>query len=319
MLDLLKSQNSSRVNEIENHFKKLTGHPVLLFSSARNALYSLTEALELNRKNEIYIPPYSALCLYECFGRSLNISTHLLNQEIVLVNHKWGTIQKSTCDLVNQFVIEDSCDAYLTPGSDLFPNGGQVQLVSLPKILGTISGGLLLFKSQDDPLYVRLRDIQKSQNPSSRLILKKWVYYKSKMRFQGDWEQLEFKQKGINWLESLLLLNVLPEYAKNLRTVDERLKAISKLVGARLNQSSYSGPVAILKTENGRLDEDLQFSESIIRKYHLDLSFMNGEKKQYSEVLIFPIHLGVSDSVFAINLKWLEKEAKKLGAIQLIN
>jgi putative PLP-dependent aminotransferase (TIGR04422 family) len=317
--DVFTTNNHIRRAQIEDFFLRLTGYEVLLFSSARNALYAVTEVLELNRDKKVYLPPFSALCLYECFGRKMNISTDLISPNVLVINHKWGTIQTTKCNDEKVFIIEDSCDAYLGLGERMFPNKGRIQVISLPKILGTVSGGLIFFNNPNDELRKKLRDRQLMGKTRHRLFLKKLIYYKFDMKFQKNWEQIEFDSRGVSWGDTLQILNVLKEYESNRLKLQARRSSLASIFETSNITTEYLGPVAIIRALNSPLEILTQFEGSIIKKYHLDTSLGNGENIPYDEVAIFPIHIGISDKVFTENVHKIAALVNKGHSYILIN
>jgi len=317
--DLLITNNHERRARIEEYFYRLTGYEVIVFSSARNALFTVVEALEMSRNSKVYIPPYSALCLYECFGRKINISTDLMSPDLVLINHKWGTHQITNSNNETALLIEDSCDAFLGSEDLMFPNNGRVQVISLPKILGTVSGGLLFFRDSKDPLLPKLRQMQMTGKTRNSLFLKKYVYYRFDMKRQKNWEQIEFESRGVSWADTLQILNALPEYDSNRRKLQARRDSVASLMNKVNPTNKYLGPVAIISSLNSPLDVLTLHKGSILKIYHLDCSFRNGENKPYSEVAIFPIHLGISDKVFNENLMRISDLINQGHIYDLIN
>lgn len=317
--DLLTTRNRARTSHIEDYFNQLTGYEVILFSSARNALFALVEELEFTRKSKVYLPPFSALCLYECFGRKIDISTDLIAPDITLVNHKWGTIHQTKSKSDSSILIEDSCDALISSGENMFPNGGRIQIISLPKIMGTVSGGLVFFKESDDPLLDKIKNRQRKSTASQKLFWKKLIYYKTNMKRQKNWEQIEFESRGVNWLDSLEIMNVIPDYQNNLLKLQYRLEMVCKVLGKMNRSTNYLGPVAILNGIKSDYDQLAYDEQSIIKKYHLDTKFRNGESNPLEEVLIFPIHLGIREEIFQSNLNQLANAVSQGANFTLLN
>lgn len=317
--NLLTTGHSGRTLYIEDYFSKLTGYEVILFSSARNALFAVVEELGFSRTNKVFLPPFSALCLYECFGRKINISTDLIAPDITVVNHKWGTIHQTESKSDSSIVIEDSCDALISSGENMFPNGGRIQIFSLPKILGTVSGGLVFFKESGDPLLKKIQNRQKTSKASQKLFWKKFIYYKTNMKRQKNWEQIEFESRGVNWLDTLEIINAIPDYQNNLLKLQNRLEKVSKVLGGMNRRSRYFGPVAILKGSESDHHQLASHKQSIMKQYHFDTKFRNGEDQLFEEVLIFPIHSGVSEEIFQSNLNKIANAIQQGAKLTLLN
>jgi len=145
------------VDYVENLFAQLfpSGHPVLC-SSARAALVLALRYLEVSRSNFVGVFPFASHCVLDAVSRCatpLCSALHADNDLIArVIYHQWGFVQNQPAK-VN--TIEDAVDTLCVPNTQLFPSGGMFELWSLPKILGTSSGGILWCKDPDTAKEVR--------------------------------------------------------------------------------------------------------------------------------------------------------------------
>lgn len=138
-----------------------SGYPVLC-SSGRSALYLALSASGTSRKSFVGVFPYASHCVLDSISRIATPSTGSTANSAALrvVYHQWGYVQELS---LAPDSIEDCVDTLCIPGTELFPGGGNFEIWSLPKILGTTSGGILWCKNPEKALQVKkLRDKQGS-------------------------------------------------------------------------------------------------------------------------------------------------------------
>jgi putative PLP-dependent aminotransferase (TIGR04422 family) len=148
--------------ETERIEKKLfemfpTGYPVLC-SSGRSALYLALSGIGTSRHSYVGVFPFASHCVLDTISRIATPATGTSAnfQPIRLVYHQWGYVQEYN---LPSNTIEDCVDTLCLPGTNLFPGGGDFEIWSLPKILGTTSGGILWCKNKEMAIQIkRLRD-----------------------------------------------------------------------------------------------------------------------------------------------------------------
>ena len=134
-----------------------SGYPVLC-SSGRAALTLALEKSNKSRGDLVGLFPYASHCVIEAVSR---ITTPLLgptaiHADLRIVYHQWGYVQEKNLPLNT---IEDCVDTLCVPGTELFPGGGCFEIWSLPKILGTTSGGILWCRTEENASQVKkIRD-----------------------------------------------------------------------------------------------------------------------------------------------------------------
>ena len=311
--DRITNSNKSMFikKEIEDDFSERFGYRTMLFSSARNALYQLMLAKEITRSDKVYIPNFSSFCLYSIFGQCASVSTDYNNQKIVLVNHKWGITNSTHANSDTAVIIEDSCDSIITEKSSVFPNSGDYQIISLPKIIGTTSGGLIIFRKSNDVILEKLIISRTSGSNRNNQFKLKSKYYKYNMSKFSEWEHFEYFFQGLSRPELIHIFKNLPKLDQNFEIIQSRRAEIRKVFKNYSIGTSYTGPVAIFRIADKKDYKD-SLGEGLIRKYFFDLTLMNSENTELSPVYVFPIHIGISDEDFMLGLGSIVAENSRL-------
>jgi putative PLP-dependent aminotransferase (TIGR04422 family) len=166
---------SSTASEIELKLTELFpgGSPVFM-SSARAGICLTLSHLNLSRSDVVALFPYASHCVIEAVGRVAAPAPAKYQNEVAarLVYHQWGYVQQQKA---NQNTIEDAVDSLCRPGASLFPAGGNYEIWSLPKILGTLFGGVVWCRNYEDALKLRItRDLTSSGGWGLRVLGRKW-------------------------------------------------------------------------------------------------------------------------------------------------
>ncbi|NML86972.1 MAG: putative PLP-dependent aminotransferase [Polaromonas sp.] len=161
--------------EIEAKLRTLfpSSEPVL-FSSARAGLTAVLEVLGLSRPDLIWTPPFSSHCVLEAIAHvctPIPVVAEVGDIAAALVYHQWGHINQSSFSS-NVRIIEDSVDSLLIPGSSPFAIGGDFALWSLPKVLGTQSGGVVFCRHAERAS--ALRALRASRSSSALQAFLRW-------------------------------------------------------------------------------------------------------------------------------------------------
>ena len=141
-----------------------TGYPVLC-TSARVAIVLVLKALGLKRLSSVRSFPYASHCLLDAISRvATPIPIHdTSDANVRIVNHQWGYVQRVNNQ--NEILIEDAVDTLCEIGTALFPNDGDFEVWSLPKILGTTSGGVVWCR--DAVVADQVRQLRDEPGPST--------------------------------------------------------------------------------------------------------------------------------------------------------
>ena len=139
----LNKYSQRKLDYIENFFrKKYKAKYAFLAPSSRSSINILLRFLKFSRSHLVNIPKWSSHCLFETIGSITNLTVQNFNSDLVVVFHKWGnTFQYSN---KSQIIIEDSVDSLPKKNFKPFVNNGIQEIISLPKIIGAYSGGIVL-------------------------------------------------------------------------------------------------------------------------------------------------------------------------------
>lgn len=153
---------SKKISSIEDTLETLfpSGYPVLC-SSGRAAIGLALEFLDLKRNDFLGVFPFASHCVLDAVSRYTTPLTgrSSKNTKNRIVYHQWGYVQEYN---LPANTIEDCVDTLCVPGAKLFPAGGIFEIWSLPKILGTSSGGVLWCRDKEVANQIRaIRDSRK--------------------------------------------------------------------------------------------------------------------------------------------------------------
>ncbi|TAL66349.1 MAG: putative PLP-dependent aminotransferase [Legionella sp.] len=162
----------------------LGGYPVLC-SSGRVALVLALIESGMTRESLVGVFPYASHCVLDAIAR---VATPLAGSaaksaHLRVVYHQWGFVQETELPSNS---IEDCVDTLCIPGAALFPGGGRFEVWSLPKILGTTSGGILWCRDRETAKKIStLRDKRGGGNFQWLMRLLAGVYPKAHDYWQG--------------------------------------------------------------------------------------------------------------------------------------
>lgn len=223
----------------------------VIFSSARNGIRCILKSHNVGRHDIFYLPKYSSHCLFETVARDCcPNSDPQSNQSLAGMLHyyQWG-IKCTAPDIQCDLKILDMADSLPNIGRK-FPTTYEFSVVSLPKILGNLFGGVVFCGSK---LHAeRLRNIRnKSKHP----------YFNSCLRIAGQksdkmyklWHGNESNYLGLN---SIILKDIWRKAVNIEHIIKERLalqKEIIKNLGleGKINNESLLSnlPLIISKTD----------------------------------------------------------------------
>ena len=206
----------------------------VLFPSARAGLSAIL-SIHLSRENYVWVPPFASHCVISSVGLAATPTPFMNNQvAATLVFHQWGYVHKPE---TRGLIIEDSVDTLIEPNGRLFPNDGRYELLSLPKIFGSMFGGIVLCQNREDAR--ALRRIREE-----RTILK-WQHVLNKLR--SNLSQACF----INWNHAEPENGFLPAVI-----CEDIYKKISCLDDMVTTRKAMLGKVKSLKFKtNGKISE----------------------------------------------------------------
>jgi putative PLP-dependent aminotransferase (TIGR04422 family) len=267
----------------------------MVMPSGRAAISLVLRYLDIGRGHTVFAPRWSSHCVWDVLGRFGNPTCVCpQNADVVLAVHKYArpTHYRSAS---GPTVIEDACDALLPRGKIAFPNDGRFGVVSLPKVAGTWTGGVLAIRDEADAVRLRRMRAGIPYNGISRIQgEKRWLSAKGKLRRCEDWAACEYANVHPD-LTSLQFLHGNLQWAleANARTISKRLKALlnSPLTAAaeRCLETGWLPPVLPV--------EEMKNMQYPLLKRHLSLSD-DGNDPAFRPCYLIPLHFGVDDPHF---------------------
>ncbi len=293
--------------KIESFFEDEFNVNVVLVPSGRAAISLLLKHHKIGRSHSCYSPPFSSFCVWEAIGRHCNPTIQFNEKvDVALAVHKWAEVYKLP-KKSKALVIEDSVDSIFKDSSSLFPNNGQYELISLPKTIGTYSGGLILIRNKQ--LTTTLREGLKGNIElgiyQSRL---KYLSAKKLNAKYSDWSLMEHLNTSIDENGLNNISTNLKNYTLNRSLILERIERLSG-VNHLLNK------IANTSLKKGRCPSVLTIPMKFIQKQAVTTDFMIRNKSshfrfenlEFSPHLLLPLHLGISNRRFNLYLNQLQK------------
>ena len=268
---------------IEKKFNQMfpSGYPVLC-SSGRVALYIAINEYNLARENRINLFPYASHCVINSIARLTSPVPYTENDKTDIIYHQWGI----THEVNHVPLIEDSVDSLYELNTPLFCQGANFEIWSLPKILGTSSGGILWCKKESDAERIRKRMNHTKGITFSWLL--RIMSYKYSL-FYNLWEGTEKGYKGVSRIQRNEIYFKINSWCQLVKNRKEKLRLFKK----------YS----ILKDKEfkGRLPSCLPI-KSKLNKEQLSVLGLATDKRHFLhnnnliKVLPLPIHQDVDIS-----------------------
>ena len=142
-------KNVNLYSKIESFFSELFQTHVILMPSGRASISLLIKYFKTNRSHIVFAPKWTSHCVWDMITRFANPSIDCSEKcDTIIAVHKWGNIEKLSKQYAAN-IIEDSVDSLIINSKSLFPNNGDFEIISLPKIIGSYTGGLILVKNKE--------------------------------------------------------------------------------------------------------------------------------------------------------------------------
>lgn len=131
------------------------GVPVVV-SSGRVGLVLALEQLGIRRVDPVGLFPYASHCVIESVGRvgSPVCDSSAATMPRRVIYHQWGYVQEHAR---GGHIVEDAVDSFCLPSAMLFPAGGDFEVWSLSKLLGSLGGGVLWCRDEAAAATIRAR------------------------------------------------------------------------------------------------------------------------------------------------------------------
>jgi len=188
----------------------------------------------------------------------------------------------------------------------LFPNGEEAAFISLPKVVGSLSGGIVLFNSKKMHKNVyaimrrnQMRNIELGQWQSRQKCLdvlgrrsddfSTWLHYENQNTFISNSECFDIYSKMLRYFTNGQMLRNRSDYLESLVSTEKR-------------DHSRVGPVVVFSRSTSeaiasKIDKlDVKPHNFLWR--HFDFSRSGDCNPDYSKAAIAPIHAGISEKIF---------------------
>jgi putative PLP-dependent aminotransferase (TIGR04422 family) len=287
----LNRPDKKTILTIESFFSKILLADAILVPSGRAAINMTLQFLGANRAQNVFAPQFSSHCVWDAISRVSCPTTSLLTRaDIVIAVHKWGRVAKLKNRSMHGEIIEDSVDSIVEDASSLFPLGGICEVISLPKVLGSYCGGIVVTKNQDLGKYMR-RIRKKNQELGTHQSYLKFLKASGDLKAPfTDWSYLESSNTALEGNGGDSIHDCLGNWKKNGDIIRSRLdKAISLFKNVSIDQKS------------GRLPPVLAFpvtatDTSVMVRYENSTGYLDAPK--YKKCALLPLHFGVTDKAF---------------------
>jgi len=299
---LISAPKFISVAVIEEELSRLFpgGYPVL-FSSARAALVLALIESGMVRESLVGIFPYASHCVLDAIAR---VATPLSGPTAKLaslrvVYHQWGYVQET--DLPSN-TIEDCVDTLCIPGATLFPGGGRFEIWSLPKIVGTSSGGVLWCREKETA--VTIRSLLEKRGGGLfpwiiRLLAKKYP------RVYGYWQGAEGSLGNVSRLQTGEILAAIYKWKEIVADRQAKLNIVWSLAVDWLQRPiDRLPPVVPLERD---IPETIIHELGIASGYRMMERFNQETEHTMFKTLLIPIHQDTSSL-------WLEEIIRRLDS-----
>jgi|TARA_B110000438_G_scaffold287846_1_gene320623 putative PLP-dependent aminotransferase (TIGR04422 family) len=298
--------SKKKLNEIEIFFSnRYNSKYAFLCPSSRSSLNLILKYLKFNRTKTVSIPKWSSNCLYQSMGPISNISVEDNSSDALLVVHKWGHTYKVNNRSNKVWIIEDSADCLPNKKFRPFENKSEFEVISLPKIIGSYSGGIVLTNNKKFYMHGKRKQLR-NKNLGARLSKMKYEYWlsKNKNKNKNDWFYKEHLNTSFDGNVIDNIFNCLKYYEKNLLIIKKRQKLLKEVI-PRLNfDIKRLGPCAVFK------EKKYPYLKNILELKHFNFS-KKANKGKYEKCFILPIHFRITDNLFNDKLKKIISKKKK--------
>ncbi len=299
LLNLEKKDNTKLINTIESYFENYYGYKIILFPSARAGIASILRFLKIDRSNEVFVNRWVSHCIFNTVGRYSNITTVFKKPDVTLAVHKWG-IKQIITNKETSIIIEDSVDSIIVEKNELFPNNSEFELVSLPKIIGSVSGGIIITKNANFYEFAKKEQFQN----------KELGKYQSRRKFDDvnkkkSFDTWLYHESTNTYLEYNSLSNIqkcLKNFKSNLNFISKRQKYFKEKFNGLIFKIDRLGPVIPIKY-NLIKDHELMKEHFLLRNIHKN----KYQIEAFTKVYLLPVHFKITPKKFEFYITILKK------------
>ena len=279
------------IGRIEDFFSHYYDCHACLMPSGRSSISILLRYLNFDRSKTIFISKWSSHCLYSCIGPYSNISTDFVDPDLILVNHKWGYKSYLHQNFTEKVIIEDSVDTIHLDRSSLLQNNGIAEIISLPKIIGSFSGGLVLTRDENVSNYIR--NAQQENVELGRTQSKKKYNSVFNIKNEYGWEYCEHMNTSLDIIALKDIENSMKNLYKNINIISHRREIVLKKFKNIVIDSKRLGPVIVFPMSSYKiLSKESSF---MVRKFNYSVKT---NSDYYESSYLLPVHFAISNEYF---------------------
>lgn len=271
---------TTKIEYIENFFSsKYKSKFAVLVPSARVGIILNLRYKKFDRSKVFKIPRWSSHCLYNSIGYLTNINcTEKIKDGSLLVHYLGQSFKaKST-----KFLIDDSSDSLPKKNFSACKNSSLSEIVSLPKIIGSYSGGVIL--TNNNHFYGFVKSLQNKNIELAHLQSKKKFNYYLKNNHHYDWQYSELQNYSLDFNTCENIYENLINFEKNVKLITKRNKYFSNFL---IKEDKYRlGPCIIIKHNKK--------NNKILETRHINIK-KSLENEVYVKRHILPVHFNISD------------------------
>ena len=242
-----KKVSNKSVDEIESFFSKCyKSKYTVLTPSGRSALNLILSFNNFDRSKIVNIPKWSSSCLFQTIGAITNVTVGNYSSDCQVVVHKWGhTFKQSERRNYNQLVIDDSADTIPNVNYAPFINQSDYEFISIPKIVGSFSGGIIITKNKKFYEFCKKKQTE-NKSLGIHQSQKKYETIFSKRKY-SDWMYLESFNTSLEYNMIENIKENLKNYEKNKKTILKRKNILKDILKNFFYDEERLGPCVIIK------------------------------------------------------------------------
>lgn len=301
----IKNPSVFKIQKIEKFFsEKYKTKYAILFPSGRAAINVILRHHQYDRSKIVNIPLWTSSCLLHSLTAITNVSVKNRKADCIIVVHKWGNTYtlKNNSKTKKQLIIDDSADCFPGKIYKPFENNSHYEILSLPKLIGSFCGGIILTNKTKFYLYCKKQQIKNKILGKAQSERKYKSTFKDQTNF--DWRFYESLNTSVDFNSVENIFNCLSNYDLNLNTIIRRQNLIKKYFKNMMIDKKRIGPCLIFDKKK------FNKFKSLLESKHYDFTH-KALKEKYRECLIFPIHFGISEKNFKKKLNSLIKAEKR--------
>ena len=290
--------DKNKIDKIEKFFKNKYGSKFsILMPSSRASITLYIRYLNLNRSNLVSISKWSSHCLFTCIGAFTNISIAETKADMIIVNHKWGNENKINKKINKKTkIIEDSVDSLPGKNFKIFPNNGDIEIISLPKIIGAVAGGIILTNNKKFFKYAKFyqkKNIKLGIDQSKKKIMltNKNLNKFDNWYFNEAWNTFAEKNMVCDIFKNLI------NFDRNIEIISNRLEYLQNTFKIKIDKKRL-GPVIVLpynkKIKLNNLTKFFNFKKNVFNE-------------KFRKCFILPLQFKLSDQKFKKLVKLYHK------------